>query len=182
MAIENDDNRELMIDLYDTYYSLMYEKAKYIVKDAFVAEDMVQETLAKLIDSIGITRKIECCVLPAYLVICIKRTCIDYLRREKVREEHSAASMDDEQYHFENADDTTDVEAEVLKKLDVDELKSIFLSIPEKLQNVLEYKYVLDLPDEDIAGLIGVSKNSVRQYLTRARRAVYALYKEHHNE
>ena len=84
MAIENDDNRELMIDLYDTYYSLMYEKAKYIVKDAFVAEDMVQETLAKLIDSIGITRKIECCVLPAYLVICIKRTCIDYLRREKV--------------------------------------------------------------------------------------------------
>lgn len=77
MTIENDDDREFMIQLYLKYNTLMFSKAKQIVHDDFIAEDMVQEMLANLIDNIEKIRKIECCTLPSYLVICIRRVTME---------------------------------------------------------------------------------------------------------
>lgn len=37
---------------------------------------------------------------------------------------------------------------------------------------MLEMKYFAQLDDEAIGGQLGISKNSVRYYLTRARRAL----------
>ena len=181
LTIENDDDREFMIELYLKYNKLMFVKAKGIVKDDYVAEDMVQETFAKIIEKIEKIRKIECCILPSYLVICIRRVCFNYLAKKQVRDKYSAQSIDDEAYNFEYEDDKTDIEAEVLLKLDVSEVKKTFLKLPEKLQNILEYKYLLEMTDEEIAKTLGINKNSVRTYLTRARREVYKRMKENDN-
>ncbi len=182
LSIENDNDRTFMINLYLKYNKLMFVKAKEIVKDDYVAEDMVQETFAKLIEKIEKIRKIERCILPSYLVICIRRVCFNYLRKKQVREKYSAQSMDNEAFHFEYEDDKTNVEAEVLLKLDVSEVKKTFLKLPEKLQNVLEYKYLFEMTDEEIAKTLGINKNSVRTYLTRARREVYKRMKEDDND
>ena len=56
------------------------------------------------------------------------------------------------------------------------------MQLPDKYRDLLNYKYLLELTDAEIAELIGIKKDSVRQYLTRARRAVYALYQEDGND
>lgn len=182
MAIENDDDREFMIRLYEQNKKLLYSTAKSIVHDNFIAEDMVQDALAKLIENIEKIEQIDCCVLPAYLVICIKRVCFDYIKHKKVEDKHVAQSMDDEQVNFEYEDEKSNVENSVLLMLDVEKLKGLVKQLPEKYKDVLNYKYLLELTDAEIAELIGIKKDSVRQYLSRARRAAYALYEEDGHE
>ena len=66
MAIENENDREFMIRLYEKNKKLIYYTAQSIVRDKYIAEEIVQNTLVKLIENIEKTRQIECCVLPAY--------------------------------------------------------------------------------------------------------------------
>ena len=41
---------------------------------------------------------------------------------------------------------------------------------------MLNFKYLLELSDREIGDSLGISKNSVRQYLTRARRKALEIY------
>lgn len=161
---------------------LIYYTAQSIVRDKYIAEEIVQNTLVKLIENIEKTRQIECCVLPAYLVIYVKRICFDYLKHKKVENKHTAHSINDERLNFEYEDADFNVENSVLLKLDVEKLKGLLVQLPDKYRDLLNYKYLLELTDAEIAELIGIKKDSVRQYLTRARRAVYALYQEDGND
>jgi len=182
MAMEDDDDRTFMINLYERYYPLMYSRARAIVRDEMTAEDMVQDTVVKLIRNIKKVRALGSPVLPSYLVICIKRTCLDYLRHKKVADAHTGESMDDESLHAEYEDKTMDIEADVLLKLGIEEVKEAFIRLPEQLQDILEYKYLLELDDEEIAKTLGIKKDSVRKYVSRARRATYDLLKEEEDE
>ena len=54
----------------------------------------------------------------------------------------------------------------------VDELARVWQAIrqlPEKEQQVMYLKYAVELPDEIIAERVGLSVNSIRKYISRAR-------------
>ncbi|MDR0292760.1 MAG: sigma-70 region 4 domain-containing protein [Oscillospiraceae bacterium] len=54
--------------------------------------------------------------------------------------------------------------------------------LPERERAVLVYKYVMDMTDNEIAALLDIQPQSVRQYLTRARRnAIMVLNKRDKN-
>ena len=182
MAIEDDDDRTFMINLYEKYYPLMYKKAYSIVQDDMTAEDMVQDTVVNLILNIDKIRTLDCPILPSYLVICIKRTCLDYLRHKKVVDSHSGQSIDDENIHIEYEDKKINIESDVLLKIGIEEVRRVLNQIPQQMREILEYKYLLELSDEEIAKTLGIKKSSVRQYVSRARKATYALLEEKEHE
>lgn len=49
-------------------------------------------------------------------------------------------------------------------------LNDIISNLPQKQKDLLFFKYILEMSDEDIAEVFEIAPNSVRQYLTRARR------------
>lgn len=49
------------------------------------------------------------------------------------------------------------------------------LRLPAKHKYLLYFKYMLEMNDKDIAGVLNIAPNSVRQYLTRARREAKKL-------
>ena len=51
MAIENENDREFMIRLYEKNKKLIYYTAQSIVRDKYIAEEIVQNTLVKLIEN-----------------------------------------------------------------------------------------------------------------------------------
>ncbi|MDD4621440.1 MAG: sigma-70 region 4 domain-containing protein [Methanosarcina sp.] len=49
------------------------------------------------------------------------------------------------------------------------------LRLPPKQKYLLYFKYLLEMNDKDIAEILNISPDSVRQYLTRARRETKKL-------
>ncbi len=176
LAIETTEEREFYSGLWEKYNPLLYYNAYKIVSNEQIAWDMVQTTFENLIKNYKKISAVECCTLPAYLVMCIKRVCFDYLRKNKVHEKHVPYSIDAD-FGFEYADDI-DIAEGVIKALDIKRLMNSLEKLPEKSLDLLKYKYILELHDEEIAEIMGINKNSVRQYLTRARKAALKLLKD----
>ena len=57
LAIENDDDREFMAELFLRYQRLLYNEIYEILKNPWNTEDVLQATLVKLIDKISELRK-----------------------------------------------------------------------------------------------------------------------------
>ena len=73
-------------------------------------------------------------------------------------------------------DESADIEGEVLKSITAEKMKDCIRQLPQVYQDVLNFKYLLELSDRKIGDSLGISKNSVRQYLTRARRKALEIY------
>ena len=58
LAIENDDDRTFMIQLYIDYRWFMYNIAYEIIQDSQIAEDMVSQAVCELIDALDDIRKL----------------------------------------------------------------------------------------------------------------------------
>ncbi|OPY58988.1 MAG: RNA polymerase sigma factor [Pelotomaculum sp. PtaU1.Bin035] len=56
-----------------------------------------------------------------------------------------------------------------------EELGNAILRLPEKQKDLLYFKYILEMADAEIAEIFGIAPDSVRQYLTRARREAKKL-------
>ena len=56
LAIENDDDREFMTELYTQYQRLIYHTVRQITQDNWAIDDIVQETLINLIGKIPLLR------------------------------------------------------------------------------------------------------------------------------
>ncbi|MPM25567.1 hypothetical protein SDC9_72063 [bioreactor metagenome] len=80
------------------------------------------------------------------------------------------------------AEDLPDPEGDFVQRVAIqDEAKylcDVISNLPERQRDLLYFKYVLELTDEKIADNLGITPQSVRQYLTRARRAAKALAQE----
>ena len=110
--------------------------------------------------------------------MCIRRKSIDALRRRQTKQKYIVGSIDHDDYAFEYADEKTSIEEDVLNRITAEELQAAIMKLPEKQQHILEYKYFLGMTDREIGKLLGVRPNSVRDYLTRARKAAYQICKE----
>lgn len=175
--IQSEDDRKYLVDLYNHNYQLLLNEANRIVHNHHDAEDIVQDFFSYAIYNIEKFRNVECCTLRRFLVMCIRRRCIDALRKRKTKQKHIVGSIDQEEYAFEYVDEKASFEETVFNRIAVEELRDAFLKLPDQQQHVLEYKYLLGLTDREIGKILGVRPSTVRSYLTRARKAVYQICK-----
>lgn len=176
-TIQSEDDRAYLVDLYNQNYQLLLNEANRIVHNHHDAEDIVQDFFSYAIYNIEKFRNIERSTLRRFLVMCIRRRCIDALRKRKTKQKHIVGSIDHEEYAFEYVDEKASFEETVFNRIAVEELRDAFLKLPDQQQDVLEYKYLLGLTDREIGKILGVRPSTVRSYLTRARKAVYQMCK-----
>lgn len=177
-TIENESDRAFLSRLYEENYDAMVRKARSMLCDDAAAEDVIQDTFLYFAKNLDKIYKVPCSNLPFFVVMCIKRKCLDYIRMQKNRSKHVVGSMDDDETHFEQPASGPSTEEQALLKLDAETVQRAFSELPESLKDILRYKYLLDMTDEEIAKSLGVKKPTVRSYLTRARQAVYLILKE----
>ena len=84
MTIEDDSERAFITHLYGKYRKLMYYTAVKYLRDHKLAEEVIHDTLITLIGKVDVLRQKEESILPAYLVVCVKRACFNCLKRKKV--------------------------------------------------------------------------------------------------
>ena len=177
-TIESEDDRAFLRTLYEENYTAMLRKAKTMLFDDAAAEDVVQDTFVYFARNLDKIYKVPCNTLPFYVVMCVKRKCLDYIKQQKVKSSHIAGSIASDEYPYELPDKGISVEEQAILKIDAESVQKAFAFLPESLKDILRYKYLLEMKDEEIAKLLGVKKVTVRSYLTRARQAVYEICKE----
>jgi RNA polymerase sigma-70 factor (ECF subfamily) len=168
-AIEDDDDRVFMLNLYNNYYGLVRKTVYSITYDNTDIEDLINDVFIKLIGKISVLRKLDCCKATSYVVYTTRSVTINYLKHLSVVKKHT--------YYGEDADIAdslisvdNDMEDRFVNQSDLEALGNAILKLPQKQKDLLHYKYVLEMNDAEIAEILDIDRNSVREYLTRARR------------
>lgn len=172
-AIEDDDDRAFMSQLYIRHSRLMLGIALSYLKNDHDAQDAVNDAVIRLIDKIPELREKSDSVLRAYVATTTVRVSLNALKRRKRKERVSGAM--DQGMADAVADDGPPVDEQVIARMTNEELQRALQSLPERERNLLRWKYFDECPDEEIAIFLGIGKNSVRAYLTNARRKLYSL-------
>ncbi len=169
------DERSFMEDLVRDYMKLMYSTAMRIVNSGDVAEDMVQDSLERLMNH---TRKLMTLSqqrLVGYIVITVRNTALEYLNAQKTREKYEAEIIAEEDgVHLFSPSS----EVILIERDDIILFYESWDSLPEGDRTILESKYVLGKSDSEIAKEIGCKAGSVRMKLTRAKRKAMTVFKE----
>ena len=167
-TLDNEQDCTFMTQLYEEYEPLLFKTALRFAPTRYDAEEIVQDSLERLIKKISTIRAMERCILAAYSVSTVRNTSIDFLRKESRRKARQ-----------ENYYDTTWA-AEMQSQLSLEELLllaenrqqlvSAWTELPVLDRTLLEGKYFLCLSDAELAKQIGCKVSSIRMKLTRARR------------
>ncbi|HQE22690.1 MAG TPA: sigma-70 family RNA polymerase sigma factor [Syntrophomonadaceae bacterium] len=177
MAIEsmdNDNDKAFMLSLYHDYYGLVWKTVYNITRDAGHAEDLVNDTFIRLIEKISVIRKLDSCKLAAYVVYTSRSVAINFIKHRDVQSKYAYYGKElDLQEEIPSLEES--IEEKIIYQEKIEVLVNAILKLPEKYKNLLYFKYVLEMDDREIAGILRIAPNSVRQYLTRARRKAKEL-------
>ena len=160
-------------DQFYTHYSrfLYYEALKYCSAE-YEAEDLVQEVWLKLCTKESQLSSYNTKQQLAYLAISVRNTAISMARQIS-----NECSLD---FAMEISIDEADILNEAFDhELRMELFQRLWPTVPAEVREILERKYILQESNRDIGATLHISANSVRMYLTRARKTAFLLLIEH---
>lgn len=171
----DDDDRAFMLNLYKNYYNLARKTIYDITHNNENVEDLIDDAFVKLIEKISKIRTLDSCKTTTYVVYTFRSVAINYLKHDDVEKKHISyiLNVDLTEDGLISIEDNT--EERLVQQEDLELLNIAFYKLPQSQKDLLYYKYILEISDKDIAEILGIAPASVRQYLTRARRAVKKL-------
>ena len=174
LAIENQDDRDFMENVYLTYQRLLYSQAYNLLKDPWATEDVLQTTFIKLMrGNIEKLRSFDRKELVRYILKAVQNEVYTWqAKKNKV----VLFSFDEAMDNVDN-DDTDMIDMDLFFGYDVrlqqiedeSELMSSWNAISERSRLILDMKYQLECSNEEIAKVLNVSPASIRTLLCRAR-------------
>ncbi len=174
LAIEDDDDRSFMTNVYLKYERLMFSEAYKVTKHIQDTEDVLQISLVKLIDKIPLLRTLDQKRLVHYICRTAKNTAISFCQKER---KHDVLSINDDSW-LEGQSLTgneLDVEALMILKEDYSAFLKVWNALDEKAKYLLSERYLFDKSAKEIADDIATTPENVRMMLTRARRKVQKM-------
>ncbi len=168
-SIENDDERDLVMRLYNEYYKKVRKIAYDILKNKEDTEDALQSTFLKIIKHRKKFIDIDDVETNRLIVIITRSVCFDMLdKREKNMYIQAAIGYnpDDETYHIDPIADTN-IELEYLDKETLSEISNIIKEFKTPAKEIFISKYYYDMKNTEIAELLGINASTVGTILSR---------------
>jgi RNA polymerase sigma-70 factor (ECF subfamily) len=157
-----------MAQIYQEFHRLMYFTARKQIPDPQQCEDVVQDSIAKLIENVDTLRKLARPALAYYIVVTIRNTSINTVKKAERSKVVSLETLPEEilPLSAESVDDR------VIWREQVSQIKTVWPELDAETKQILEGKYILGYDDKQLGKILGCKPSSVRMKLTRARRAV----------
>lgn len=174
LAIEDDNDREFLTQLYEQLYPVMKKKAYSITYDYSVVDDIINDAFIRLFDKISILRALDCCKRASYIVNTVRNVSLNYIKRRGSDNSKRFLGKDDDVL-MEIPDTAATAEEIYIKSEEYKELGEAILGLKERDRDLLYNKYILDLSDKEISKLMDIPVNNIREYLVRARRRAYKI-------
>jgi RNA polymerase sigma-70 factor (ECF subfamily) len=155
----SDSSRTVFNKLYERHYDNMYFSAKRILGDS-LGEDAVHEVFLKLISRYEKNCEALLGKPARFFLATVKNHCINQTKSNRI------------EFHDE-MEPYSEVQADIAEKVaDNDacnQLVAYIRQMPEESRQILEYKYIQEYSNKEIAIALGISEVSVAVKLKRAR-------------
>ncbi len=166
---KDNDNKAFIVNVYKDYYGFVKRTMIRITGVHSDIDDLVNDCFLKLIEKTSTIRVLGQGRLTAYIRYTARSVAINYIKHQKVVKKHVDIAVDTELSEF-SAGKYTDIDDRLIRKHEIELLKKAILRLPEKKKNILYFKYLLDMSDKQISEVYSISPDSVRTYLSRARK------------
>ena len=162
-------NHEAFKRFFDQNYAEMVSYAQGYLFDLAASEDIVQDIFVYIWEN---AQKIQIeTSLKSYIFRMVKNKCLNYLKSIKIKDSFNVMefSMDlISSYDFEasSEEDKTIIYHQILKIID---------TLPDKMQQIVRLKFIDNLKYKEIADKLGISVNTVKTQLQRAKSRISEL-------
>lgn len=172
----NDLSRDLQEEIYYEYYDYAYGMIMYIVKNHSVVEDIIQDAFIKIIKSKPVFENEA--KLKAWLKVVTRNTTINYLRKnKKYRNQVDVEGVF--MYKEKIAQPTVSIENTIETKFMEESIIQYLRELKPEYRVLVEYRWRKGLSYREIADLLEVTEDAVKQRLYRARESIKKmLFKE----
>ena len=171
MMLDTEEEKSKFEKVYFKYRQLMFQVANGILKDEYLAEDVVHKSFIKIMKHLDEIKEIECPKTKGFIVIIVKHTAIDLYRKRK---REKIVQIDEEMLIEYRG---MAVEQEVIDKIE-NPLTVAILLLPHHHSEIILLKYSHNYTDKQIAKLLGLSEDNVKKRLQRAKRKLKEVLKE----
>jgi RNA polymerase sigma factor (sigma-70 family) len=166
-------NNEAMSILIDRHKSRIFTTIYLIVKDKYIAEDILQDVFIKTIKIIESKKYNEQGKFLPWILRIAHNQAIDHFRKEKRNPKITLQDGSDIFNCLKFSEDISD--SDVLSKGTKKHLEKIIQGLPEKQKEVLIMRHYMEMSFQEIAEATNVSINTA---LGRMRYALIALRKK----
>tara|TARA_B100002019_G_scaffold189496_1_gene163765 strand:+ start:466 stop:1047 length:582 start_codon:yes stop_codon:yes gene_type:complete len=173
ISLYSKGNEEAMSILVDRHKSRIFTTIYLIVKDRYIAEDILQDVFIKTINIIKQKKYNEQGKFLPWILRIAHNQAIDHFRKEKRNPKITLADGSDIFNCLKFSEDFS--ESERLSKDSKKFLKKTIENLPEKQKQVLIMRHYMDMSFQEIAEATNVSINTA---LGRMRYALIALRKK----
>lgn len=165
--IDDNDDRAFMENVFITYRRLMYRVALDYVNSITEADDVINTACMRLYNKISTIRCLTSNSLKPYVVSTTRNSALNYLKAEK-RHSSRRDFFSDETIEKTSAYNE-DVEDYVLHRIAIGDVREAIGRLPKREKEVMLMKFYYNMPNNEIAELLGITDNNVRGVLMRAR-------------
>lgn len=148
--------------IFQEHYKKLYGQVYSIIRDHYLAEDILQETFIKAYEKIKSV--VDETKMGPWLMTIAKRTTIDFIRREK---RHGYDFIED--YYTLKEAPSPSVEKEVEWELLKSEIESEIRSLRKEQKEIIHLKINNGLKEKEIAYQLKMNQGTVKVNLYRAR-------------
>ena len=173
ISLYNKGNEEALSSLFERHKSRIFTTVFFIVKDKYIAEDILQEVFIKTINVIKENRYNEQGKFLPWILRVAHNMAIDNFRKEKRNPKITLADGSDIFNCLKFSESSEDNEE--LSKDSKKYLKKMMLKLPDKQREVLVMRLYMKMSFQEIAKETNVSINTA---LGRMRYALLALRKK----
>lgn len=169
MMIDSEEDRNKFEIIYEKYRKLMFAEAKKVLQDDYLAEDAVHDSFLKIAKNMCSVGEVEAKETKNFIMVITKNTVLDtYRKRTKsLNQEISVDENEDSDIFISNeGKDLSDVVCAENPVL------NIIRELPEKYKGVFLLKYVNGYENKEIASILNISEEAVRQRISRGRNII----------
>lgn len=173
-AIESPEDHDIITEFFQKYKLLLYAEAWRYLSMHEDVEDIVYESLVRIMDHMDKFRSLLPHERVLYGKAVVRNLSYTYAKKQST---YTMVPFEDVDTYL-TIEEGQLPESVVFKHIKLEHIRKMWAEIPVEDRLLLEQKYILDWSDTDLAASLGIKPQSVRMRLTRAKRNVIHQLKE----
>lgn len=156
--------RAFMEKLYKEHRALMYHTALSVTGSADMSDEIVSDSFIYLMGKAKVLMSLEKNALLGYIAVTVRNTAYGCLNRRRRSAEMTMPDIPEEL-----PDDSEDILDGLIVRETNSALRECLKKLPRDDMDLLFMKYVQELKNAEIAGILGIKDAAVRKRLSRMR-------------
>ena len=170
--LQTDEQRDILSEFYEENKNRFYMLAYSKLHNSEASEDAVQEAFLRIAAKPDTFFKVPDSKKVAFVDIVIRNVAIETVRKKA----HFPQVEPDE-----NIPDSMSVEEQVIGEISYEKLANFVRNMPETLKSALTLRINFDVPNAEIAELLGISYSAAKRRISDAMKMIREYIESENN-